>query len=364
MAAMAQKSIQLTAIETQKEREQIARDTEQYIGTNWRISHHLNAEKDAQIMSTVPIFVWQRQGRNRAGLLILRANQPAIYWNTEQDQPYTLKLQVPATLTHKGTCILVATLSRVERLLTVEDVWAFENTNLLKTAKYSERWPILEKIFYELNRQQYFLGADLQLIEPLSFNQFIETISERPEEGSVWEFQPDVPLRRRLVWMKGSKSHVAQLGQNPAKDTFKTAQRISVSESADDIIADKILTNMQLQRSRGQMPTHVGVLKPTTQPQPRVHKLTIDMQRCALLRLDTTTMMPDSYQLEADGDIKLGRICVPRLQQSHELKKAFSVASELCVDVKWNATFKKYEVTKLLPAGTPLSPASMFSDQA
>ena len=31
--ASVQKSIQLTAVETQKEREQIARDTEQYIGT-------------------------------------------------------------------------------------------------------------------------------------------------------------------------------------------------------------------------------------------------------------------------------------------------------------------------------------------
>jgi len=360
----AQKSIQMTAIDDPRAREQIARDTEQYIGTNWRISHHLNAEKDAQIMSTVPIFVWQRQGRNRAGLLILRSDQPAIYWNTEQDQPYTLKLQVPATLTHKGTCILVATMSRVERLLTVEDVWAFEGANLLKTAGYSERWPVLEKVFHELNRQQYFLGADLQLIEPLSFSQFIETISERPEDGSVWEFQPDVPLRRRLVWMlRSAKAQVSQLGQNPAKDTFKIAQRITIGESADDSIADKILTNMQLQRSRGQMPTHVGTLKPTTQPQPRVHKLTIDMQRCALLRPDTTTMMPDSYQLEADGGAKLGRICVPRIQQSHELKKAFTAGAELCVDVKWNATFKKYEVTKLLPTGTPLSPASMFSDE-
>jgi hypothetical protein len=358
----AHKSIQMTAIDDQRERDKIARDTEQYIGTNWRISHHLNVEKDAQIMSTVPIFVWQRQGRNRAGLLILRADQPAIYWNTEQDQPYTIKLQVPATLTHKGTCILVATMSRVERLLTVEDIWAFEGTNLLKTCGYSERWPILEKVFYELNRQQYFLGADLQLIEPLSFNQFIETISDRPEDGSVWEFQPDVPLRRRLVWMLGSARSTASIGQNPAKDSFKTAQRVSVGQSADDEIADKILTNMQLQRSRGQIPTHVGALKPTTQPQPRIHKLTIEMQRCALLKPDKSTAMPDSYQLEADGGAKLGRICVPRLQQSHELKKAFTTCDELRVDVKWNTTFKKYEVSKILPAGTPLSPVTVFSD--
>ncbi len=353
--------IQLTPLESSA-RESVAAHIEKHIGTNWRISHHLNVEKDAQLMSSVPIYVWQRAGRNRAGLLLLRADEPAIFWNLEQDQPYTLKLQVPATLTHKGTCILVATISKVEKIMTIEDVWTYEGRHLLRDKKYSERWPILETIFSALNKQQYFLGADLRLIEPLSFDEFIET-ADTEEQGTVWEFQPDVPLRRRLVWMipgkQGIRSEIP--GLRLQDDVYKTAQRLG---GADDAIANEILTNLQLKRSRSQMPVHTARIKPTTQPQPRIHKTTIDMQRCALLRPDKTTNLPDSYILEAGENVVLGRICVPRLAQSQELKKKFTVdgIKQLHVDVLWNATFKKYEVLKILPSHSLLSPASMFHE--
>jgi len=353
--------IQLTPLESSA-RESVAAHIEKHIGTNWRVSHHLNVDKDAQLMSSVPIYVWQRAGRNRAGLLVLRVDEPAIFWNLEQDQPYTLRLQVPATLTHKGTCILIATISKVEKILTIEDVWTYEGRHLLREKKYSERWPILESIFESLNKQQYFLGADLQLIEPLSFNQFIEE-ADKKEQGTVWEFQPDVPLRRRLVWMipgrAGIRSEIP--GLRLSDDVYKTAQRLG---GADDAVANEILTNLQLKRSRAQMPVHSARIKPTTQPQPRIHKTTIDMQRCALLRPDKTTNLPDSYILEADAGAPLGRICVPRLAQSQELKKKFFTegAKELLVDVLWNASFKKYEVLKILPSRSLLSPASMFHE--
>lgn len=353
--------IQLTPLESSA-RESVAAHIERHIGTNWRISHHLNVDKDAQLMSSVPIYVWQRNGRNRAGLLLLRADEPAIFWNLEQDQPYTLRLQVPATLTHKGTCILIATISKVEKIMTIEDVWTYEGRHLLREKKYSERWPILESIFETLNKQQYFLGADLQLIEPLSFDQFIAE-ADKQEQGTVWEFQPDVPLRRRLVWMipgrAGIRSEIP--GLRIQDDIYKTSQRLG---GADDAVANEILTNLQLKRSRAQMPIHSARIKPTTMPQPRIHKTTIDMQRCALLRPDKTTNLPDSYILEADGSEILGRICVPRLAQSQELKKKFFTegTKELLVDVLWNTTFKKYEVLKILPQHSLLSPASMFHE--
>ncbi len=353
--------IQLTPLESSA-RESVAGHIEKHIGTNWRISHHLNAEKDAQLMSTVPIFVWQRAGRNRAGLLILRAGEPAIFWNIKQDQPFSLKIQVPATLTHKGTCILVVTISKVEKLVTFEDVWTYEGRHILREKKYSERWPTLELIYNQLNKQQYFLGADLRLVEPLSFAQFIEHANSQ-EEGTVWEFQPDVPLRRRLVWMIPGKAGIRSEipGLRNQDDVYKTSQRLG---GADDSIANEILTSLQLKRSRSQMPAHTARIKPTTQPQPRIHKTTIDMQRCALLRPDKTTNLPDSYILEAEGGVFLGRICVPRLTQSQELKKKFLVdgIKELLVDVLWNTTFKKYEVLKILPSHSLLSPASVFHE--
>ncbi len=362
MAQAQAPAVTITQINDYKERDKIVKEAEQFIGTNWRISHHLNPEKDAQIMSSVPIYVWQRQGRNRAGLILLRANEPAIYWNTEQDQPYTIKLQVPATLTFKGSCILVATLSRAERILTLEDVWAYEGRGLLRDKKYSERWPILENIFKDLNRQQYFLGADLQLVEPMSLTDFIERAEEQTEDGTVWEFQPDVPIRRRLVWMipgsKGIRSDIPMLRRDEA--AFKVAARLG--GSADDRVANEILTSMELKRSNVSMPQHVARIKPTTQPQPRIHTLTVETQRCAKLAIDTKTTLPDSYNLYSDGDQIIGRLCIPRMAQSHELRRLFESKKEARVDVKWNTTFKKYEVLRVLPDDIPLSPATMFHE--
>ncbi len=351
--------VQLHPLDT-KSREEVAAVIESLIGTNWRVSHHLNPQKDAHLMSTVPIYVWQRQGRNRAGLLLLRAGQPAVYWDTVKDEPSTLKLQVPATITHKGAVLLVATLSRIERLLTIEDIWANEGKNLLGSEKYSTRWNALQLVYDGLNKQQYFLGADLRLVEPLSFERFLSLCDEHPDEGTVWEFQPDVEGRRRLVWMipgrGGIRSAIPALRKQESH--LKTAASLGLG---DDAIAKEMLTSIDLKRSEAQMPQHKAKLKPTTQPQPKIHTTKFAMQRCALLKRDTGTTLPDSYILWADEGAELGRICVPRMAQSQELRKAFTSANELYVDVKWNSNFEKFEVSQVLPNGTPLSPADAFT---
>lgn len=361
-AKMSTQQIQLRPLD-HKDRESVADHTEKFIGSNWRISHHLKAEKDAGLMSSVPVFVWQRQGRNRAGLLILRANEPVIFWNTEQDQPYAIKLQVPATLTHKGTCVLVATLSKAEKLLTLEDIWVYENNSLLRSKKYSERWPILEEVFNELNKQpdkHISLGCELQLIVPMSFNEFIAATEMAVEDGTVWEFQPDVPIRRRLVWSMPAAAKPMIQSNAIMKSRSIYDKPLFVETSTIPVVGD-LLNKMDLIRSKGQIPIHTGRLKPTTQPQPRIHNTNIQMQRCGKLILDPRTNLPDSYLLESmDGPI--GRICVPRLQQSQEIRKEFLTKKQLFVDVKWNSGFKKYEITKILPETTPLSASTMFHE--
>jgi hypothetical protein len=351
--------VQLLPLDT-RSREEVAAVIESLIGTNWRVSHHLNPQKDAHLMATVPIYVWQRQGRNRAGLLLLRAGKPAVYWNTEKDEPVSLKLQVPATITHKGPVLLVATLSRIERLLIIEDIWANEGMNLLGSQPYSARWNALQVVYNALNKQQYFLGADLRLVEPLSFEQFLTRCDEHPDEGTVWEFQPDVEGRRRLVWMipgrGGIRSAIPALRKQEAQ--LKMAATLGIS---NDAVAQELLTSMDLKRSEAQMPQHKATLKPTTQPQPRIHTAKLVQQRCALLRRDTVTQLPDSYILTADEGIEIGRLCVPRMAQSQELRKAFSVTNEIYVDVKWNSNFEKFEVSQILPVNTPLSAADAFS---
>jgi hypothetical protein len=332
--------IQLRPLETQS-REEVAKVIEGFLGTNWRISHHLNKDKDAALLSTKPVYVWQRQGRNRAGLLVLQAGQPAIYWNTEQDCPYTLKLQVPATFTHSGTWIIIATLSRTERLLTLEDVWTAAGQPLLQSKSYSERWPRLCEAYTALSEQQYFLGCELRLVRPLSFAQF----AERAEEsGTVWEFQPDVPMRRRLVWM------------------IPGARRDSAIPQLKRPIVDENNHFIPLIKCSGPQPKHVAYTKPTTRPQPRIRAPEIAQLRAALLKKDSKTALPDSYILEAAEGADLGRVCVPTLTSSHELRQATAERDSIMVEVKYNSNFKKYEVVRLLDDSIGPSPINTFTE--
>ena len=271
-----------------------------------------------------------------------------------------IKLQVPATLTHKGTCVLVATLSKAERILTLEDIWVYENNSLLRSKKYSERWPILEDVFNELNKQPgklISLGCELQLVVPLSLDEFITAATDKEiEDGTVWEFQPDVPLRRRLVW-SATKAHKTTPRQTYDKPLFVGMESYATAKP----VPEDFLKKANLIYSKAQMPIHTGRLKPTTQPQPRVHSTTIQMQRCARLILDPRTSLPDSYLLESiDGPI--GRICVPKLSQSQEFRKLFETKKELFVDVNWNSNFKKYEVSKIISDTIPLSAGTMFNE--
>lgn len=334
--------IQLRPLETES-REAVAHMVEGFLGTNWRISHHLNAAKDAHLMSSVPIYVWQRQGRNRAGLLILQAGQPAVYWNQAQDQPFTLKLQVPATFTHAGPWIIVATLSKTERLLTLEDTWVADGQALLKGRRYSERWQETQQAFAALKDQQYFLGCELRLVEPMSFSQFLTVCDETPTEGTVWEFQPDVSMRRRLVW---------QIPGTASRSTIPQIKREVIRE-------DPAASFIPLVRCTGSAPKHTAHTKFTTQPQPRIHVQQIPQLRVALLSRDPP--MPDSYILEATNGAQIGRPCVAKLATSQMLKRE-SATGPRPVEVAWNNNFKKYEVVRFLPSGTALSPMDTFGE--
>jgi hypothetical protein len=65
--------------------------------------------------------------------------------------------------------------------------------------------------------------------------------------------------------------------------------------------------------------------------------------------------------LEAADGAAIGRACVPRLAQSQELRQKLSACPHgFPVEVAWHSDFKKYEIVKILPAGSQLTSASVF----
>jgi hypothetical protein len=177
----------------------------------------------------------------------------------------------------------------------------------------------------------------------MSFAKFLTVCDERPTEGTVWEFQPDIPLRRRLVWViPGTKSERTKIPNKPIPRTETGF--------------------IPLIKCSGSNPRHTAYSKPTTMPQPRIHTTVFAQQRAACLKKDTTTILPDSYWLEADGGASLGRVCVNRLADSQMLRLATTGRNTLIVEVKYNETFRKYEVVKVLPDNTPLSAKDVFPE--
>jgi hypothetical protein len=293
------------------------------IGTNWHVSHRFDSQKDAKILSEETVYAWRREGRERPGILIITgADQPAVFWDMDRDEPNGLRMQIPFGFTRMGPTIFVATLLRGERRLILEDMWVDAGKNL-KMLPFSSRWNALQTAFRALSAQQLYLGFDLVTVDPRPLQEFIAAA----EPGNIWDFQPEKGGRKRLYYVI-------------------PGARVGLSAGAQARAAEA--------KAHITMPAAVNknALKRTAQ------MLTI---RVALLCQDPATTLPDSYILKSADGVVIGKPTVTRMAQSKELRAALGGAPDgYPVEVGWHKDFKKYEVLRILPADSPLTSAGAF----
>ncbi len=307
-------------------REAVAQLIELHIGADWRISHKFDARKDGRLLGSDTCYAWLREGRERPGLLVLSgADEPAVFWDMDRDEPNALRIQIPFGFTRRGPSIFVATLLRGERRLILEDLWCNAGASLM-SATFSARWRALNGAFDALSAQQLYLGMDLVLTKPLSLEQFAATA----EPGTIWDFQPEAAGRKRLYYVIPG----VRVGPSAGAQSREAAAKAHLSATTPQV--------------------NKNVLKRTTQ------FLTV---RIAKVKIDPTTPLPDSYVLESGDGETVGRVCVSRLEQSKELRQKFKETPDgFPVEVAWHTNFKKYEITKYLPADSPLSAADAFHE--
>lgn len=318
-------------------REVVSQMIEGFIGQDWRASHRFDQTKDVRFFQQETLYAWKRQGRERPGILVLAsADEPAVFWDQDKDEPFSIRLQIPFGFTKKGPWVFSATLLRGERQLILEDVWVAEGRGVWTTKAFSERWRILQDAYDALSRQQIFLGMDLVLIEPISLATFA---AAEPEPGVLWDFQPEKAGKKRIVVLLPgarlgmSKGAIARAAQAAAEDG-SAAAAVAVDEAK-------------------------ALSLPKCSKNPLKRSMEAPTVRIAMVSVDKISNLPDSYLLAAaDGEI--GHACIPKLAQSLELRKRFAGAAGLPAEVGWHSGFKKYEIIRLLPDGTPLSPRSVF----
>jgi hypothetical protein len=74
------------------------------------------------------------------------------------------------------------------------------------------------------------------------------------------------------------------------------------------------------------------------------------------------TALPDTYELEAqDGEV-LGLASIRDLTMSQRLRAHFKAKpmEGLAVEVVWNNTFRKYQIMRIMPEGTPITTIGFF----
>ncbi len=307
-------------------REAVAQLIERHIGADWRISHKCDIRKDGRLLAADTCYAWLREGRERPGILILSgADEPAVFWDMDRDEPNALRFQIPFGFTRRGPSVFVATLLRGERRLILEDIWCDAGKSMM-SAPFSARWRALNTAYQSLSAQQLYLGMDLVLTKPMSLEEFARTA----EPGTIWDFQPEAAGRKRLYYVIPG----VRVGPSAGAQSREAAAKAHLSATTPQV--------------------NKNVLKRTTQ------FLTV---RIAKIKPDPSTTLPDSYVLESgDGHI-VGRLCVTRMDQSKELRQKIKEAPDgFPAEVAWHTNFKKYEITKILPADSPLSAADAFHE--
>ena len=255
---------------------------------------------------TDKVYVGSRLGPVPSGYLILRADSPAIYWNTKIGIAHILKLVFDRRQVEKvGSIVLSATYYGNERKMVLEDVLYHNGSLVWSTLAFDERWKLLKNIcrFVIKPDTMGIQGFDVSVTKLES----LEAWSKRTEYKDVfmWEFIIDKPRTRRLLW-RPDPTPVIHPIHSSSRQTIPIIQ-------------------------------HVGPL-------------------IARVEKDTTLNLPDSYVLYADNNVNIGAPSVKKLTISLALRSA----APCNVRVEYNDTFKKYEVVEVVENTQPLSPQAAF----
>ena len=88
------------------------------------------------------------------------------------------------------------------------------------------------------------------------------------------------------------------------------------------------------------------------------------VQICACVKPAPRLSLPDAYMLYNGEGGEIGLAAISALKLSQELRAAFAIdatrVAGVRAEVAWNGEFEKYEITRLMPADTPVSAGSFF----
>ena len=194
-----------------------------------------------------------------------------------------------------------------ESILQIEDIVVYKGKDLWSRMIFSERWKKLNEFWQSLPPDQPLLAFKPRVVTPIPLSQW----NLNYDSTVYWIIQPDHYRQPRWYW----------------KDTVTIQNHKPVEFIAPVLKRGTDILNIL-----------VAYLAPYAK-----------------------AILPDTYSLFSQEGVNLGVASISTLNLSIDIRKAMTDNVEgIPVEVKWNDSFNKYQVVRIMPENTPITTASFF----
>jgi hypothetical protein len=276
-----------------------------------RVEVHMPYHRAKPAFQSGPLWVWPKFDKRPVGFLVFLEDFPPCIWYPDRQEGMALRWIVPPLFCEKGATVCLANLLPSESVLQVEDLLIHQGTVLWTHMTFSKRWEALQEFWGSLPADQPLLGVTPRLVAPIC----LEDWPHHYDFAIYWIIQPDHAGQPRWFWKDVVTPHAA--------------------------------------------PTYVA-------PQMK-RNAEVTTILCAYCTPYSKMVLPDLYTLQSQEGDDLGLASISTLELSLSLRKQFSgedgtseAIHGVAAEVKWNDVFKKYQILRIMPSGTPITAQSFF----
>jgi hypothetical protein len=278
---------------------------------NDRVEIHMPFGRAKPTFSSGTVWVWPKFDKRPVGYLIFIDGFAPCIWYPERQEGLTFRWLLPPNFCQKGATVCLANILAGESVLQIEDIVVSEGKDLWSTAPFSQRWNKLRDFWHSLPADQPLLAFKPRIVKPIALSQW----PLHYDHNIYWIIQADHYRQPRWYW----------------KDTVTVPANKPVEYIAPVLKRGVEIPNILV---AGLVPYAKAVL-------------------------------PDTYSLVSQEGVNLGVASISTLNLSVELRKAMTDRTAcLPVEVKWNEGFNKYQVSHIMPEGTPITTASFFHNKS
>ncbi len=271
-----------------------------------RVEIHMPYHRAKTMFNSGTVWLWPKFDKRPVGYLIFLDGFTPCIWYPERQEGLTLRWSLPPNFCQNGPIICLANILTGESLLQIEDLIVYEGKDLWSEYLFSQRWEKLREFWNLLPSHQPLLAFTPKIVKPIS----LESWHLHYDSSIYWIIQPDHSRQPRWFW----------------KDTVTSTTTINY-------IPPKLKRNIDI---------------------PNI--------LCAYCTPYTKVILPDTYSLLSQEGNTIGIASIATLELSLQLRNIFNQKNNgIPVEVKWNESFDKYQIVRIMPEETPITTLSFFN---